>query len=191
MADDVRKQSDAVAKMAEDWALIDALMGGTSAMRQTGKTYLPQWPAEDPDAYRARLATATLFPAYARTVSVMTGKPFAKPVTVGDDVFQKFLGARRYVDLQNRNLHAFAADAAAEALAFGLCGILVDCPLSTGAKTVADEQRAGLRPYFVHVGHNAILGWRSERVAGNTILTQLRILETVEEPDGEFATKMI
>ena len=53
MADDVRKQSDAVAKMAEDWALIDALMGGTSAMRQTGKTYLPQWPAEDPDAYRA------------------------------------------------------------------------------------------------------------------------------------------
>ena len=174
---DVRTQSDAVGKMAEYWHLIDALMGGTAAMRKEGNKYLPQWPAEDPDAYKSRLATATLFPAYARTVSVMTGKPFSKPITVGNDVPARIKEFLQDVDLQNRNLDAFAADVAKEALAHGLCGILVDCPPSPGAKTVADEQKAGVRPYFVHVRHNAILGWRSERVAGNTRLTQLRILE--------------
>ncbi|MGR5262341.1 hypothetical protein ACPV5Q_20865, partial [Vibrio astriarenae] len=63
--------------MAEDWPLIDALMGGTSAMRKAGKLYLPQWPNELDDAYKNRVATATLFPAFSRTVEVLTGKPFA------------------------------------------------------------------------------------------------------------------
>ena len=101
---DVRTQSDAVGKMAEYWHLIDALMGGTAAMRKEGNKYLPQWPAEDPDAYKSRLATATLFPAYARTVSVMTGKPFSKPITVGNDVPARIKEFLQDVDLQNRNI---------------------------------------------------------------------------------------
>ena len=65
------------------------------------------------------------------------------------------------------------------------------CPPSNGARTVADEQQAGVRPCFIHVGHNAILGWRSGRVAGSVRLTQLRLLESVEVNDGEFATKTV
>jgi peptidoglycan L-alanyl-D-glutamate endopeptidase CwlK len=61
--------------MADDWPLIDALMGGTKAMRGAGDRYLPRWPAEERDSYQARLATATLFPAYERTVSIMTAEP--------------------------------------------------------------------------------------------------------------------
>ena len=81
MTSPVRKQSDAVSRMGESWQMIDALMGGTSAMRKAGKQYLPQWPSEDSGSYTARLSTATLFPAYARTVSVLSGKPFSKPLT--------------------------------------------------------------------------------------------------------------
>jgi len=56
---------------------------------------------------------------------------------------------------------------------------------------VADERRTGVRPYFVHVAHNAILGWQTARINGSTTLTQLRLLESVDEQDGPFATKTI
>ena len=189
--DDVRKTTAAVDAMAADWSLIEALMGGTGAMRQAGKKYLPQWPAEDTESYKARLATATLFPAYSRTISVLSGKPFSKPVTIGEDVPKKFAPWLEDVDLQGRNLHAFAADLCAEALGYGFCGILVDVPPADGVKTVADEQRAGVRPYFVHVAHGSVLGWRAEKIKGGLTLTQLRLLENVEEPDGEFGVKTV
>jgi hypothetical protein len=83
---DVAKQSDAVAGMAEAWSLIADLSGGTTAMRRAGQRHLPQWPAEDADSYKSRLSTVTLFLAYARTISVLTGRPFSKPITVGEDV---------------------------------------------------------------------------------------------------------
>ena len=188
---EVRKTSAAVDAMAGDWQLIEALMGGTKTMREAGKRYLPQWPAEDGPSYDARLATATLFPAYARTISVLSGKPFSKPLTIGEDVPKRFGSWLDDIDLQGRNLHTFAADLCAEALGYGFCGILVDVPPAEGVRTVADEQKAGVRPYFVHVTHNSILGWRAQKVKGGMALTQLRLLENVEEPDGQFGTKLV
>jgi hypothetical protein len=191
MTDAVRKTSAAVDEMAEDWTLIDTLMGGTKAMRRAGKQYLPQWPAEDAQSYKERLATATLFPAYARTVSVLTGKPFSKPIKIGEDVPPRIKEWMEDVDLEGRNLHAFAAEVCAEGLSHGLCGILVDCPPNPSAKTVADERAAGVRPYFVHIRHGQILGWKTEKIKGGLKLVQLRLLESVELPDGEFATKFV
>jgi hypothetical protein len=187
----VRKTSAAVDEMTADWTLIDALMGGTSAMRRAGRQYLPQWPAEDAESYKDRLATATLFPAYARTASVLTGKPFSKPIKIGEDVPPRIREWLEDVDLEGRNLHSFAADLCSEGLAHGLCGILVDCPPNPSARTVADERKAGVRPYFVHIHHGQILGWRTEKIKGGLKLIQLRLLEAVEEPDGEFAVKVI
>jgi hypothetical protein len=187
----VSKPSYTVLAMTQAWDLVADLMGGTSAMRIAGKKHLPQWPAEEEKAYKSRLATATLFPAYARTVSVLTGKPFSKPVTIGEDVPAKIKSWLENIDLEGRNLHAFAADICSEALAYGLCGILVDVPKSVDARTIADEQKAGIRPYFVHVRHDSILGWRAQKVGGKMMLTQLRLMETVEEPDGEFAVKQV
>lgn len=192
MTSDVRKQSPIVAKMAEDWPLIDALMGGTKAMRQAGEKYLPKWPAEDAESYKSRLATATLFPAYSRTVSVLTGKPFSKQITIGEDVPARLVDWLENVDLQDRNLHSFASDICIEALAWGISGILVDCPpKDPSVKTKADEIKIGLRPYFVHVNHAAILGWQTARVNGAKQLTQLRLLEMVEEASGEFGVSEI
>jgi hypothetical protein len=64
--------------MARHWHALECLWGGTLAMREAGHRYLPKWPKEDEEAYRARLHTATLFPAFRRTVNVMGGKPFSK-----------------------------------------------------------------------------------------------------------------
>lgn len=194
---DVRTPSKAVTAMAEDWPLIAALMGGTAGMRKAGKTYLPQWPNEPGDAYKARLETATLFPAFARTVEVLTGKPFAKPLTLGDDVPARIQTWAEDIDLQGRNLHAFADSLCAEALGPGLGGILVDFPQTTDKRgrarypTRAAEQAAGVRPYFVQIRAGDILGWRSKRINGVETLIQLRLLETVIEDDGPFGEKEV
>lgn len=188
----VRKPSAACAAMAQHWPMIDALIGGTAAMRAVGKTHLPQWPSEPDDAYRARLGTAVLFPAYARTVEVLTGKPFSKPLTLADDVPGRIREWCADVDLQGRDLQAFAAGLCASALSHGIGGILVDFPRAAGAtRTVAEERAAGVRPYFVEIKAGDILGWRSQRIAGIETLTQLRFLECVEEPDGVFGEKHV
>ncbi|WP_429499388.1 DUF4055 domain-containing protein [Robbsia andropogonis] len=188
---DVRKTSAAVDAMSENWPLIDALMGGTSAMRAAGKTYLPQWPNEDQDAYNARLKTATLFPAYSRTIEVLTGKPFARPLTITDDVPERIKGWCDDIDLQGRNLHAFAAALCEASLAKGIAGIVVDYPTTNGLKTVADERAAGVRPYFVMIHSSNILGWKTTRINGAEVFTQLRLLESVTEDDGKFGEKIV
>lgn len=161
-------------------------------MRKAGKTYLPQWPNEDSDSYKNRINTATLFPAFSRTCEVLTGKPFSKPVTFGKDVSPRIMEWCENIDLQGHNLHAFAAAVCFHALSYGMCGILVDFPPTRGRlKTKADEKAAGVRPYFVHLHAQNILGWRAERIGGVLTLTQLRFIESVAEPDGPFGEKII
>jgi hypothetical protein len=188
---DVSTPSAAVNAMSEDWTLAAALLGGTRKMRAAGETFLPKWPGEDAESYKCRLATATLFPAYKRTVETLTGKPFSKPLTINEDVPAKIAEWMKDADLQGRNLHSFAADVLETALGYGLCGILVDYPRASGVKTVADERAAGLRPYFVQIYPDQILGWRSARINGRETLTQLRLMECVSVPDGDFAEKSV
>jgi hypothetical protein len=191
MTTSVADRSLAVEEMVPDWALAAALLGGTRAMRAAGQTYLPKWPKEDAEAYTTRLGVSVLFPAYARTVQTLAGKPFSKPITVGEDVPARFLPWLQDIDLQGRNLDTFAADVMNTALGYGLAGILIDYPPAMGVRTQAQEQAAGLRPYWVEVKPQQILGWRASRVDGSWKLLQLRLAEVVELPDGEFGTELV
>lgn len=189
----VNDQSKEVRALAGEWTTLEALQAGTSAMRAQGKSLLPQWPAEESDAYQSRLATATLFPAYRRTVSVMAGKPFAKALTLADADTRVEAWAED-VDLQGVNLHGFAASMFEESF-YGLAGILVEYPVvgpsPQGVRTVAAVEREGLRPYFVRVMHSQILGWRLGKAGNRTVLTQLRLKEDTEVEDGEYGTKTV
>lgn len=187
----VRDPTAAVEAMAGPWQLVTDLLGGTDAMRAAGKERLPQWQGEPDEAYRTRLSIATLFPAFARTVDVLTGKPFSKPVTLSDDVPARVREWADDVDLQGRDLHAFAAHICGHAVGYGWAGILVDVQQADGVRTVADERARGLRPYFVDVHARNLLGWRSARINGVETLTQLRVLECVVEPDGPFGEKAV
>jgi hypothetical protein len=190
---DVSTKTSSVTAMEPDWTLARALLGGTRAMRTAGKEMLPQWPNEDQKAYDCRLATAVLFPAYKRTIETLTGKPFSKPVAIGEDVPAKIKGWLEDADLQGRNLDTFAADVMETALGCGLAGILVDFPdasnverTASGIVTQAAEKAAGLRPYLIHIYPWQLLGWRARRVSGAWQLTQLRLMECVEEEAGDF-----
>lgn len=188
---DVRTESAAVMEMACHWPMLRALLGGTHAMRAAGKAYLPKWPNEAEDAYAARLAVATLYPAYSRTVEVMAGKPFSKPLTLGEDVPARIQTWCDDIDLQGRNLHTFASDIMRDVIGYGVSGVLVDYPRADGVRTLADEQAMGARPYFTRYAPGTVLGWRTERRAGATQLTQLRLLESIEVEDGPYAVKTI
>lgn len=187
----VATPSAAVAAQQADLELVQALMGGTRAMRAAGERYLPRWPNEDVQAHRTRVDCAVLFPAYDRTVSTLASKPFSKPITIGDDVPARIRAWCENIDLQGRNLHVFCSDVFRHALGEGLAGILVEYPRADGVRTRADERARNLRPYFVAVRKADILGWRSAVVDGQHVITQLRIRETVSEDDGEFGERKI
>ena len=184
--------SEDIDNLRQDWAVIEALQGGTPAMRRAGQTLLPMWPAEDGKAYDLRLKTATLFPAYRRTVGVMAGKPFAKPLQLKDSDPTIEAWAED-IDLQGVSLHSFAAEMFAETIAFGLDGILVSYPIAPaeGFRSKADLEASGNRPYFVRVMHSQILGWIADQQNGKTKLMQLRIKEQAQEPDGPFGVKCV
>ncbi len=187
----VDRQSPTVAAMAEPWPMLSALVGGTPAMRKAGKTYLPKFPQEDPESYKARLSTATLFPAFSRTCEVMAGKPFAKPITIDEGLPSQVKPLLEDVDMFGTDFQPFAASVFLACLQKGIMGVLVDAPKADGVKTVADERKAGVRPYLTQYPAESILGWRGERNADGAYLTQLRLLENVTKPDGPWGEKTI
>jgi hypothetical protein len=95
------------------------------------------------------------------------------------------------IDLTGRSFHVFSQEVFKFALAYGMSHFLVDFPVTTGVRTVAEEKAIGARPYLIHVKANQILGWRSTVQNGGEVLTQVRILENVEVETGPFATQMI
>ncbi len=192
MALNVQDRDPKMEVMAAHWPKIDALLGGTAAMRRAEKVYLPQQPNESNDDYAYRVATSTLFPAFERTCGVMAGKPFSKELTLNKVPagVEQYLGD---IDGQGRSLHAFASEVFTEAaVQYGFGGILVDYTKTEGeAKTIADEKRLGARPYWVYVRHSQVLGYKVANVGGKLMLTQLRIAETAELDDGTYGTKAV
>lgn len=189
MVKKVNEQSDEVQAMATDWTVLAALMGGTPAMRKAGVKLLPRWPNEEQASYDVRKDVATLFPAYERTLSVMSGKPFSKPLTLSEDTPPEILDLANDIDKEGVNLHTFASEMFEE-LFYGLAGILVEAPkpIETGSRiaTQADQKQAGVRPYWVRIKHDQILGWIVAVVNGSRTLTQLRIAEVGRVPDGPY-----
>jgi hypothetical protein len=175
------------------WDIVAPLMGGTSAMRAAGKALLPQFPAEQDDTYKERLALSTLLPVYAETVNNMTSRVFAEPLQLGEDVSDDIKTLCSDIDLAGNDLNSWSVDLFRNGLSHGLCHALIDYQPTRDTegnplyKTRAEEIAAGVRPYAVIVKPDQVLGWRF--VAGR--LMQIRYMESVEVPDGEFGTASI
>lgn len=189
MKHNVATQSPAVAAMATHWQLIDDLKGGTSAMRAAGTRYLPKRLLEEQPDYDARLAVATLYPAFAETVKSLVGRTFAEPLSVNDDV-PEWIRTEVVpdIDRQGRALKVFARQWFRDGLEYGLTHALVESPVAEGVLTLEDQRKAGIRPYVIQINPKRILGWRAD-AAGK--LTQLRVAFQREEDDGEFGTRLV
>lgn len=196
MSDDPSKTLKAVEDMREDWAIVDPLMGGTRAMRAAGEELLTRWPDEEKDAYQKRLDRSTLFPAYSETVKNNTGRVFAEPIVLGEDVPPALQELTQDFDRQGNNMQVWAKSYFSQALSHGLCHALAEYPNikpkgDAELVTRADAQAVKARPYAIMIRPQQVIGWLSSNEGGEHILTQFWYMESVEEKDGLFGVKCI
>jgi hypothetical protein len=195
----VNEVSAAIAAMQPDWDKIDALVGGTKAMRAARETYLPKFPAEDEESYDYRVKTSTLFNGLGRTLENMAAKPFAEAITFTDidAVAEEWLDD---IDQCGNNITVFAHSVFLEGLAKGLTHILVEFPPTKNEDgtsmypTKAAEDAAGVRPYMVHIKPRQIIDAIPVRGKGGAQeIGQVRFMERVEEPptEGQFGTTSV
>ena len=161
------------------WLMIEDLAGGTYEIRMKHRRYLPQEPREQDDAYENRLARSTCPPYFQRLERMFAGMLTRKPVKlqdVGDAQREQLFD----VDLQGNDLNVWTYEAARKMIRYGHVGVLVDVP-----------QDGNGRPYWVTYTPREILGYRTEIIDGKTTFTQLRLLEKIIEPDGEYGEKEV
>ena len=161
------------------WLMIEDLAGGTYEIRMKHRRYLPQEPREQDDAYENRLARSTCPPYFQRLERMLAGMLTRKPVKlqdVGDMQREQLFD----VDLQGNDLNVWTYEAARKMIRYGHVGVLVDVP-----------QDGNGRPYWVTYTPREILGYRTEIIDGKTTFTQLRLLEKIIEPDGEYGEKEV
>ena len=163
------------------WPVCRSLMGGTPAMRKAGKLYLPQEPAETDTAYLNRLNRSTLYNGFAKAVHAIAGKVLENGVKVEDSTPEPIKDILEYVDESGRDVERFLHDVVVDAIEIGRSHVLVDYPPRPEGLGLsqAEEQAAGLRPYWVHVKAEDLIWWKLSKGK----LTEIRIRELAE--DGE------
>lgn len=189
--DDPSKMSLVREAMGEKWELPNALMGGTRSMRLAGRKYLPQETAELDPAYHNRLQRSFLLNAYRDAVDSTAGKPFTRDIVISESTAQELKDICKDIDLRGQTLTQFAAGLMKHGWHYGLAHFMVDYPVVTTIPTILQERTDGLRPFFVQICPEDVLGWRSARINGTETLTQLRIREDTVEPSGQFGDQVV
>lgn len=182
------------AEMAKRWALPVALMGGTPAMRAKGEAFLPQEPAESDTAYKRRLSRAVLLNEFARNLTTLSGYVFAKPVEFKAGDKEATISTRMSevigdVDRDGTPLMEFAQELFEVGASAGLAHVLVDFPVNTGDGSRESDMALTLRPYFVLIRPENLIGWRTEQVNGQTFLSQIRYRTWREHSQEEFGSE--
>jgi len=182
---------------------LDTLMGGTRAMRAMGVEYLPKEKEEETADYNNRLARTYLVNYFKNTISKLGGEVFSKPIVVPDDMPEDLKPILDNVDNNGDDITQFGLKGFKKALHQGLGYILVDYPQVNireegGVKyfldedgewkpwTKQNEKDQGFRPNWVRIDAEQLIGWRTEVINGKETLTQIRIFEVIQEPDGEY-----
>jgi hypothetical protein len=174
-------------RMEPRWRLIEQLGLGTLGMQAAGKHYLPQEPREEDEAYSARLARSVCPPYMLRLEQMLAGMLCRKPVRLDNvpDPIQEHLFD---TDLAGNDLNAYLQELARTCIRYGHVGVLVDYPRGDeGDDTPVTDFS---RPYWVSYTPRDILGWRTDVIGGSQKLTQLRLLERVTVPYGEFGEEV-
>jgi hypothetical protein len=169
-------------------ALPNALDGGTATMRAAKMKYLPQEDGESETAYANRLARSVLNNSYARTIEKLVGEVFKEDIALSEDVPEQFEELVKDIDNEGNNLSIFCSDFLSTGIHEGVAHVMVEYPQVVG-NTVEDHKKVGARPYWVEIKPGNVIGWRTESRAGRTVLTQLRVKETVEVADGTYGVK--
>jgi hypothetical protein len=176
--------------MMKDVQLMRDVVGGTKVLREKYTTYLPMEPQEDNTAYTNRVQRSTLFNLTGNAVDNLAGKPFSENVQL-DNASERMEEWCKDIDRRGNNHHVFAEQCFRELLTSGLVHILGDTPRANGAKTLADANSAGWRPYLVMIKPDNVIGWKYEVRDGREVLTEVRIKEDGYMDDGRWGRTLV
>ena len=109
---------------------------------------------------------------------MLAGMLTRKPVRLSDvpDVIEEQLFN---VDLEGNNLTNFVYNISRLCIRYGHVGVLVDAPANGG------------RPYWIPYTPRDIIGWRTEVKDGQRELTQLRLMERIVRPKGQYGEETV
>ena len=183
-------------EMSERWQPMLVCMGGTQAFREHAGELLPIEPKEDEAAWRRRVSHAVMSPFTMRIADQAAGLIMRKPIQLepqeeDGDVDEYWTEWVKNVDGYGTDLDAFARRVVLNSLLLGHSAILVDFPSTEPAENLLQERQLGLRPYFLEVRADQILGWRKEDDSPLAPVNQIRISEYVTEAVGLFGDKAV
>lgn len=173
--------------------IVRDVYAGTLRMRKKGTKYLPRFPKEESKDYDRRRKQAVLFNGLKRTVKGLVGMVFRKDPPVSDELSEEIDGHLENIDLAGRSLDVFARDLFRAALLDGHAHVFVDQPQvdDDEIRTIRDERRAGVRPYWVIVRKQDIISFRSVNIRGRKVLQQIVWREQVVRPDGKYGDETV
>jgi hypothetical protein len=156
--------SPAYKRQVPEWQMINALLGGTGAMRAMGEMYLPKHENESTKSYARRLQKAVLAPFFKRAVNFSTGKAFYKPITI-QSAKEKGTLSDKIIELVNDankkgdSFAKFCNTSFKDAWAKGLGFIYVEAPSfdTDSVLTEAEAKKIGYRPYLVYIPAEDVL----------------------------------
>lgn len=170
--------------MAPDWQMIADIRAGARRVKEKGELYLPRYENEAVKAYKKRLEATPWRPEFVDALRNLCSKPFTKAVALQGAVPAPIKEIAEDIDGEGNDLHSFARSQFVEGVAAGVVGIYVTYPDAEPAKTVAEEKKAGTRPYWVPLLAENILALYTVKVNGRDLVQHIRLRECHVERDG-------
>jgi len=174
-------------EMAPRWWKMETLLGGTEAMRVAGDEMAPRHEHESTKNYDARIMGNVLFNMVDLTLRMWVGRPFANKIQYTEDFAKHLVPLVEDVDLNGNNLDVYCRRWFRSGVAKAFSHTLVEFPrleVPTEVRSLADDDRMNIRPYFVHIEPEQVIFALSTRIDGREVLTHVRILEEVISLEG-------
>lgn len=169
------------------WDMIDAINAGAKGLRENCAKYLPRFPNESYLDYQYRCMFPPFTNVYGDISRNLASKPFAKELKLKDGSDSQLINLCEDIDGQGNNLHVFASGVFHSGLDKGIDWILIDytkAPVGTRPRSRAEEQAAGLRPYWVNIPADRLLAVYSATINGIEQFIHVRIRENIVLRNG-------
>jgi hypothetical protein len=181
---DLDKPSRDNSAMSEYWSLVADIVTGAKAIRAKGELYLPKFPEENQENYDFRLKCSKFTNVYRDMIEQLSAKPFEETIKLPEGTPSQIEEFANDVDGAGNSLSVWAVTSFFNAINDAISWIFIDytksIPEPGRVRSIADEQAAGLRPYWTRVLASNVLEVRTALVNGSKELTFVRILEVVD-----------
>jgi hypothetical protein len=154
---------------------------------------------ESIQAYQVRLSRSLLFNTFIKVREGLIGMALKRNPELEPDVPTQLKAHVEDIDLAGNHLDVFAKELFRDVINDGHAHVLVDMqkPATRSitslspTPTALDDQVSGRRPYWTKYRKDEAINWKSARINGEKVLTQVTLIESATEDDGEFGEKEV